>query len=252
MRQPWGQNFLNDKSVAMEIVECLPSGLPRILEIGPGKGALTQHLFGRAPEIVLVELDRVLAEGLVRNWGPRGYKIINEDFLNWTMPDWPLRSCGVIGNLPYSAGNAIVRKFLDWSAWSCAVIMLQKEVADRMVAPPDTADYGLLSLAVQGKATVEKMFDVAPGAFKPPPQVTSSVLRLEPLPVSLIRNEKRFFEVARAAFSQRRKMLLNNLSHGLALEKSDVIAKLTARGIDPQRRPQTLTLEEFNKIAEVL
>ncbi len=252
MRQQWGQNFLNDDSVAREIVDSLPGKFPRILEIGPGRGALTQHLFGRAPEIVLVELDRQLAETLGRRWVAKGFQIVNADFLDWPLPGWPPRSCAIIGNLPYSAGNAIVRKFLDWNAWSHAVIMVQKEVADRMVAPPDTADYGLLSLAVQGKASVENLFDVAPGAFKPPPQVTSTVLRLTPLSSSLIRNEKRFFEIARAAFSQRRKMLLNNLSHGLALEKADVVAKLTARGIDPQRRPQTLSLEEFNTLAEVL
>jgi 16S rRNA (adenine1518-N6/adenine1519-N6)-dimethyltransferase len=107
-----------------------------------------------------------------------------------------------------------------------------------------------LSLAVQGKARVERMFDVPPGAFRPRPEITSTVLRLHPLPSSRIRHEKRFFEVVHAAFQQRRKMLWNALSIGLKLEKPDVEARLRAAGIDHTRRAQTLTLEEFNALTE--
>jgi 16S rRNA (adenine1518-N6/adenine1519-N6)-dimethyltransferase len=254
MRQKWGQNFLADASVARHIVDSLPTeGLDRILEIGPGKGVLTERLLAKKLPVTAVELDTELVATLGRRWGSSyALTVVNVDFLRWPLPDWPPRSTGVIGNLPYSAGNAIVQKFLDWPAWGAAVIMVQKEVADRMVAPPDTPDYGILSLAVQGKSRAEKIFDVPPGAFKPAPKVTSSVLSLVPLPVSLLRNEKRFFEVAHAAFSQRRKMLLNNLSHGLDLEKPHVIAVLEKNGIDPTRRPQTLTLEEFNRLSEIL
>jgi 16S rRNA (adenine1518-N6/adenine1519-N6)-dimethyltransferase len=254
MRQKWGQNFLADADAARRIVEALgPENTERVLEIGPGKGALTQWLMGKSAGLTLVELDAELARVLQSRWGGLNqFDLIRQDFLKWPLPDWPERSVAVISNLPYSAANAILRRLLDWSAWKRAVVMVQREVADRIVAAPDTPAYGLLSLAVQGKARVQKLFDVSPRAFRPPPKVTSTVLRLEPLPRPLIVQEEKFFKTARAAFSQRRKMLLNSLAGGLDLEKSAVLPALERAGLDPARRPQTLTLEEFNRLAEAL
>jgi 16S rRNA (adenine1518-N6/adenine1519-N6)-dimethyltransferase len=252
MRQKWGQNFLVDRAVARRIVDALGDLQGRtVLEIGPGMGALTESLVGRAGRVTAVELDRDLARGLEERWGNRpDLLIVREDFLNWPLPALPPDL--VVGNLPYSAANAILRKLLDWGAWKMGVFMVQKEVADRILADPDTTDYGVLTLAVQGKARVESLFDVMPGSFRPAPKVTSTVLRLSPLPRPLIRREETFFQVARAAFSQRRKMILNPLSHAFGLPKPSVESWLQGAGVDPKRRPQTLSLEDFNRLAEAL
>lgn len=230
----------------MGLIEPAPG--QAVLEIGPGRGALTKYLVESGAELTAVELETVMAAELRLKW-PQ-VNVARADFVQWELPAFPPRSVKLISNLPYSAANAILRKFLDWPAWSLAAVMLQKEVADRIAAPPDCADYGILTLAVQGKARVERMFDVPPSAFRPQPEITSTVLRLHPLPAPRIHHEKRFFEVVHAAFQQRRKMLWNALSIGLKLEKPDVEARLRAAGIDHTRRAQTLTLEEFNAVTE--
>lgn len=248
-RQPHGQNFLVDEDVARRIVELIePAPGQAVLEIGPGRGALTKYLVETGADLTVVELETVMAADLRQKW-PR-VNVVRADFVRWEMPPLPARSIKLIGNLPYSAANAILRKFLDWPAWSVAAVMVQKEAADRIASPPDCADYGILTLAVQGKARVERMFDVPPSAFRPRPEITSTVLRLHPLPAPRILHEKRFFEVVHAAFQQRRKMLWNALSIGLKMEKPDVEARLRAAGIEHTRRAQTLTLEEFNAVTE--
>jgi 16S rRNA (adenine1518-N6/adenine1519-N6)-dimethyltransferase len=141
---------------------------------------------------------------------------------------------------------------MDWAAWSEAVFMVQKEVAERIAAEPGSRDYGILSLAVQGKASVEKLFDVPPGAFTPAPKVMSTVFKLTRLKKSLLFNEETFFKVVHAAFGQRRKTLLNSLSHGLGREKPEVETALRNLGIDPTRRAETLSLDDFNRLSEVL
>ncbi len=250
MRQKWGQNFLIDKAVAGRIVNSLDMPCSRVLEVGPGRGILTQFLLEKTSQVTVVELDRRLAAGLQARWP--SLEVAAEDFLKWPLPDWPENSCQFIGNLPYSAGNAILRKILDWKAWSAAVVMVQKEVADRMTARPNRKDYGVLTLAVQGKAEAEALFDVPPGCFRPAPKVFSTVVRLRRRPRSRIEDEKRFFDVVHAAFSQRRKTLLNALSHGLSLDKPVALASLEKAGIRPERRAETLGLEEFNRLTREL
>jgi 16S rRNA (adenine1518-N6/adenine1519-N6)-dimethyltransferase len=254
MRQKWGQNFLTDAHVAERIVGALGAVEgQRVLEIGPGRGILTQVLVQGAADITAVELDRNLAAGLAKRWpGYPKLNLVNQDFLEWPLPPWPDRTTLVVSNLPYSVGNAILQKLLDWKAWKLAVVMLQKEVAARLLARPRTRDYGILTLAVQGKVQVEKLFDVARGSFTPAPRVQSTVLRLTPLAQPLIRNEPQFFRVIHAAFGQRRKTLSNALSHGLALPKPEVDACLASLGIDPMARAETLPLDQFNQLADSL
>jgi 16S rRNA (adenine1518-N6/adenine1519-N6)-dimethyltransferase len=175
--------------------------------------------------------------------------VVQSDFLDWPLPDRPVGSVKVVGNLPYSAANAILRKVLDWPAWSEAVVMVQKEVALRMVAPVGGDDYGILSLAVQSKAAPSVLFDVWPGAFTPQPKVVSTVLRLRRLETPRFHNEDAFFRVVRAAFGQRRKTLLNSLSHGLEMEKGKVEEALKSCGLDPGARAETITLEQFDRLA---
>ncbi len=254
MRQKWGQNFLTNQKIAERIVRALPDeNSATVLEIGPGRGILTQFLLEKTARLTVVELDQRLSDDLKMKWpGRPGFQVVCHDFLKWPLPDWPVNSCQVIGNLPYSAGNAIVRKFLDWQAWETAVIMVQKEVADRMKAGPGTRHYGILSLAVQSKARVEKLFDVSPGCFHPPPKVMSTVLKLRRFPAPLIKKEEEFFQVVHAAFSQRRKTLVNSLSHGLHLDKTVVTECLEVLGINPVQRAETLTLNQFDQLSQRL
>ncbi|MBI4396098.1 MAG: ribosomal RNA small subunit methyltransferase A [Elusimicrobia bacterium] len=254
MRQKWGQNFLADEKIARRIVDELRiKPEDAVLEIGPGKGVLTRLLIGKVQKIDAVEMDRDLAGRLSARWaGVPGFTVHNQDFLDWALPDWPSGSVKVLSNLPYSASGAILRRLLDWPSWTLAVVMVQKEVADRIVAVHGGTDYGILTLAVQSKAQVERLFDAPPGAYRPAPKVVSTVLRLAHRPQSLLRQEGPFFQVVRAAFAQRRKTIQNSLSHGLDLEKPLVETRLKSTGIDPSRRAETLSLEDFNRLTEAI
>jgi 16S rRNA (adenine1518-N6/adenine1519-N6)-dimethyltransferase len=254
MRQKWGQNFLKDASICRRIVDALRAGpADDVLEIGPGRGALTRFLAGKTATPTVVELDRALEPGLQEKWGTvPGVAVVQADFLEWPLPAPADGNRRVIGNLPYNAANAILRKLLDWPGWSEAVVMVQKEVARRIVAGPGSKEYGILSLAVQCKAEAKLLFDAPPGAFSPPPQVTSTVLRLTRLARPRVAREEAFFRVLHAAFGQRRKTLVNSLSHGLDMEKPRVEAALKSRGLDPGARAETLSLEDFDGLSTVL
>jgi 16S rRNA (adenine1518-N6/adenine1519-N6)-dimethyltransferase len=252
MRQKWGQNFLVDGAAADDIVAALaPRADDRVIEVGPGKGVLTERLVGRVADLTAVELDRVLASRLSERWKsePR-FRCVAADFLEWPLPEGG--GFKVIGNLPYSSANAILRKVLGWPGWTWMVAMVQKEVAERIVAGPGGRDYGVLSLAVQGKSEVERLFDVEPTSFRPAPEVVSTVLGFTRRAVPLMRDEERFFRVVKAAFSQRRKTVSNTLSGGLALTKEQVGRTLEGLGIDPRRRAETLGLDDYNRLAEEL
>lgn len=251
-RQKWGQNFLMDGNVCRRISDALGAGAEdAVLEIGPGRGALTRFLAERTRAFTAVELDRVLAAELREKYAAvPGVEIVNEDFLKWPLPGEG--SFKVIGNLPYNAGTAIIQKILDWRHWSEAVVMVQKEVARRMVSPAGSGEYGILSLAVQAKAEAKILFDVKPGAFRPAPTVISTVLRLKPLASSRLTDEPAFFRVVHAAFGQRRKTLLNSLSHGLKAEKVLVEKALRQCGLSPEARAETVDLETFDKLSQLL
>lgn len=251
MRSKWGQNFLVSEGVSRRIVEALePSS--RVVEIGPGKGALTEHLLPRTTDLTVVELDERLAQTLRARWGYHPhFRVVNRDFLEWDMPPAgdPFR---FIGNLPYSAAAAIVQKVLASDGWDRAVFMVQKEVAERMTATPGGKAWGLLALSVQSRARARKLFHVPPGAFRPAPQVVSTVIELVravPPPVERIGP---FFHVAHAAFGQRRKNLLNSLSHGLARDKKAVEKALSAAGLSPTQRPEAVDLEGFKRLTDAL
>ena len=243
-----------EDGVARRIVQALGAGpSDGVLEIGPGRGALTRFLVGGTKALTAVELDRRLAEDLRRRWGSvPGVTIVQADFLDWPLPEGADGSLYVIGNLPYSAAGPILRKILSWRGWPEAVVMVQREVARRIAAVPGTGDYGILSLAAQIKAEVEILFDVRPSAFHPKPQVFSTVLRLRRLPVPRVLDETAFFRVVHAAFEQRRKTLLNSLSHGLEIEKGRTAEALQACGLDPAARPETVGWEGFDRLSRQL
>ncbi len=254
MRTPYGQNFLSSPPAAQRIAESLQcSAEDRVIEIGPGQGALTVHLIPRCSALTVVELDRTLADLLTRRWGhePK-LTVVTDDFMNWPFPAIPDRPFKMIGNLPYSAAAAIVQKVLAWPGWDRAVFMVQKEVALRMTALPGGKTWGLLSLSVQSRAKARRLFDVSPGAFRPPPKVMSTVVELERLPQPRVSNIDAFFKIAHAAFGQRRKTIANSLSHGLGLDRPTIETVLKGLQIETTRRAETLTIEDYDKISKML
>ncbi len=250
-----GQHFLHDPKIVRRIADL--AGLTHddlVVEIGPGLGVLTRELAARAGKVIAIELDARLAEYLRRQFASTNVEIIHGDALT---VDYAGLTGGrpyqVVANLPYSVATAIIERLLtDEHPPERLVVMVQREVAERLAArPPDMA---LLSVAAQFYATPRIAFRIGAGAFVPPPKVESAVIVLErrketPLPRE---EHARFFRVVRAGFAQRRKRLANALAAGLGLPKEDVEAALVAAGIDPSRRAETLALEEWLKLYQAL
>jgi 16S rRNA (adenine1518-N6/adenine1519-N6)-dimethyltransferase len=263
-RKSLGQHFLHDPGILARIVAAIrPQPDDPMVEIGPGLGALTRPLLERLGHLHVVELDRDLAARW-RTEAAAGLNLtVHEgDALEFdfgalipapvTVPSPPdgevtpgkLR---IVGNLPYNISSPLLFHLAGYSAHIRDMhFMLQKEVVDRMAARPATPDYGRLSVMLQARFRVEKLFNVPPGAFSPPPRVDSAVVRLLPLPREAIpyRDARRFAEVVARAFGQRRKTLRNSLK-GLVDE-----AGFRAARIDPGRRAETLTVEEFARLAD--
>jgi len=246
-KKRFGQHFLTDRHYLRRIVEAIaPRPGDTIVEIGPGTGLLTTELLARIRHLHVVEIDRELAAALRAAWPADRLAVHEGDALEFdfaTLPT-PLR---VVGNLPYNVSSPIlfhVAAAADRIA-DC-VFMLQKEVVDRMVAGPGTESYGRLSVMLQYRFAMGKVLDVPPGAFTPPPKVDSAVVLMKPLPASRprARDDAAFERVVAAAFSQRRKTLRNAVRAFVDAEG------FTRAGIDPVRRGETLSVEEFIALAE--
>lgn len=252
-----GQHFLVDRSVLARILAAVPGdGLP-IIEIGAGRGALTEPLAHLGRPLIAVELDERLAARLQLHLPARpDCRVIQGDILDLAASDL-LAAIGaappyaVAGNLPYAITAPLFRKFLSLEPirprW--LLLMVQREVAAQAVAPPGRRS--LLSVSVQFYSEAEILFPVEPAAFDPPPRVRSAVifLRSRPRPAVSVPSEARFFEVVRAGFRAPRKQLHNSLGLGLWQPPGGAITWLEGCGIDPMRRPATLTLEEWGRLA---
>ena len=248
-RKRFGQNFLEDRGVVERIVEVIrPRSGERMVEIGPGLGALTTPLLQALGRLDVVEIDRDIVRSLRSRFSPEILSVHEGDALKTDFgalgPD--LR---VVGNLPYNISTPILFRL---SAFVAAIrdchFMLQREVVQRMGAQPATAEYGRLSVMLQYRWQIEALFDVAPTAFNPPPKVWSSIVRMTPyssLPVAA-RDERRLAEVVTAAFGQRRKTLRNALAPLVSAQE------LVALGIDPGARGETLGVAAFVGIANYL
>ena len=255
-----GQNFLTDHSVAKKIVEALGDISARtVIEIGPGEGMLTDLLVRRARKLIAIELDHILAAQLRMRYATlANVDILESDFVTveWQSmvgrrpgPLHDLRptqpeTVDVVGNIPYYVTTDIVLRVLEeHQSIARAVLMVQKEVADRMAAEPGSREYGLLSATAQLFARVEKLFTVPPGAFNPPPSVQSSVIRLvmEPKAEQLQVDPEPFVEMLKLAFAQKRKTLSNNLK-GQYGDKP-VAAAMKAARVRADARAEALSLE---------
>ena len=249
-RRALGQHFLRDVGIARAIAELLaPTDRDLVVEIGPGEGALTGELARRSGRLIALEVDRALLDRLRRRWPE--VEVLQADARTWdygTLVRPPGGRVLVVGNLPYSVSKPIVtalhaaRGSIDVMA-----LMLQREVAERLAAPPGGKVYGALSVLTQAGCEVELALRVPPGAFRPPPQVDSAVVRLTPRVESRVpaAMEGRFREVVRAAFGRRRKTLPNALSEGLRVPLTHAREATARAGVDPARRAETLTIEEF-------
>ncbi|RKZ92392.1 MAG: 16S rRNA (adenine(1518)-N(6)/adenine(1519)-N(6))-dimethyltransferase [Candidatus Parabeggiatoa sp. nov. 1] len=246
----FGQHFLHDPNIIQRIVTAIaPQPAQHLVEIGPGKGALTMPLLQHGCQLDVVEIDRDLVELLEQKASySKQLRIYNADALKFDFKqlmtsEQPLR---IVGNLPYNISTPVLFYLLNYANdIQDMTFMLQKEVVDRMVAVPATSNYGRLSVMLQYYCQIKKLFDVSPGAFYPPPKVNSSVVQLKPYvtpPVEVI-NQKQFAQIVKLAFSLRRKTLRNALRN--VLDVKDI----QAAGINPQARAETLTLAEFAQLA---
>ena len=249
-RRALGQHFLRDQATAHAVVDLVaPTERDLVVEIGPGDGALTGLLTGRAGRVIALEVDRALATAL-RARLP-GVEVLDADARSWDYAALTASAGGrvlIVGNLPYSVGKPILTALIGArAAIDEMALMLQREVAERVAAPPGGKTYGSLSIFTQLHCDVRVAFRVPPGAFRPPPKVDSAVLHLRVLrqPRVALPDPRRFETVVRAAFAQRRKMLANALGAGLGLPRDVVRRAAAAAGVDPTRRAETLTMSEF-------
>jgi len=261
----FGQNFLTDQRVIKRMIDALqPQADETIIEIGPGSGALTAPLLERAGRLVAIEFDRNLIPSLTETFSHRkSFTLVEDDALvtDICAAIEPATKARLVANLPYNVGTAILQKLIEQrQCLTEMVLMLQKEVGERITAAPGSSDRGYLSVFVQAYCETEKLFDVAPHAFRPAPKVWSSVLRLKlgERVAAEVKDEKLLWRVVSAGFAQRRKTILNNLRNAPS-PLQDTVKKhggasivLCRAEVDLQRRAETLTLEEWARITRVM
>jgi 16S rRNA (adenine1518-N6/adenine1519-N6)-dimethyltransferase len=258
-RKRFGQHFLEPAWVAKVIEAIKPTADDTFLEIGPGRGALTRPLAARAGRVVAVEIDRDLAAALEHE-AIQTVRIIPSDFLKMNLQEAlageprPLR---VAGNLPYNVSSPILFALLgaadEGRVLSDATLMLQKEVADRLVAKPGRKEYGVLAIQATVSADVSHLLTLPPGAFRPPPKVTSAVVRLRFRPPLVDVGDRHVFErIVRGMFLQRRKTLANALRPVADSLGRDAAELLERAQVDGGLRPEALTVEQIARLSRAV
>ena len=245
-RKRFGQHFLHDPYYLGRIVEAIaPRPGDALVEIGPGEGALTRPLLARAPGLTAIEIDRDLAAGLAAEFAPEHLRVIVADALDFDFGTLP-PDLRVVGNLPYNVSTPLLFHLAGFAERLRDMhFMLQLEVVDRMAAAHSTPAYGRLSVMLQRRFRIERLFKVPAGAFRPPPKVESAIVRLTPLPVEQLApvDPKLFGTVVTRAFGARRKTLRNALA---SLIDAPGLERL---GIDPGLRPENLPPGDYIRIA---
>ncbi|HEY8186580.1 MAG TPA: 16S rRNA (adenine(1518)-N(6)/adenine(1519)-N(6))-dimethyltransferase RsmA [Pyrinomonadaceae bacterium] len=261
----FGQNFLTDQRIINRIIEALePAADETIVEIGPGRGALTAPLLDRVGSLVAIEFDRNLIPLLTEKFSAhKNLKLVQSDALVTQICDVirPAAKARVVANLPYNVATAILQRLIEQRhCLTEMVVMLQREVVERITAAPGSRDRGYLSVFVQAYCECARLFDVAPGSFRPAPKIWSSVVRLilRPQLAVAVKDEKLLWQIVSAGFAQRRKTILNNLRSApsplgeLIKSHGGASILLCQAEVELQRRAETLTLEEWARIARAL
>jgi len=252
-----GQNFLVNSGVLDRIVTTAQiTKDDAALEIGPGLGALTCRLAATAGQVVAIEKDAQFPDLLARYLPAGNLKVISGDALeiDWSELGLPDQNVKVVANLPYSISKPILRRlFEEWRPHlATATLTVQREVAQRLVALPSTSAYGPMAIMATLHGATKKVFDISPGSFWPAPEVVSSVVHIQmrPTPAVALNDEKLFWRLVRAAFAQRRKQLGNTLR--AAVPRDVLTPAMEQAEINPQRRGETLSLEEFARLSNLL
>ena len=265
-RKRFAQHFLEPAWVNKLIVAAAIAPEDSVVEIGPGRGAITRPLAQACARLLAIEVDRDLAADLEAN-KPDNVTVVTGDVLSVDLlpivTEWLGRAPGpanpirIVGNLPYNISSPIMFRLIDFASATSgvrdALLMLQKEVADRLVAKIGTGDYGVLTVLTTLHADVTRVLSLPPGAFRPQPKVHSAVVRLTFRPPNVqLDNHDAFVRMVRSMFTQRRKTAGNALKPFASETGADAAAVLTEVGIDPQRRPETLELAEFAALSNAL
>lgn len=256
IRKSLGQHFLTDPRILARIADAVALAPDEtVVEIGPGRGSLTDALLARAARVVAIEIDRKLVELLRARYAsePR-LTIVEADVLDVNLGEVAGGAYALAGNVPYYITTPILFQALRQPRALRSVLLVQKEVAARMAAPPGDDDYGALSVNVQAVADVELLFRIPAGAFNPPPRVDSAVVRVTPRtkPVVAPGTEERFRTFVQAAFALRRKQMRRVVRTVAERSALDAEAALEASGIDPGVRPETLSAEQFYALGRAL
>jgi len=253
------QNFIVNDRAAKRIVDSLDiQEGDTVLEIGAGKGALTKYLLEKAQKVIAVEIDKKLCQYLEQRFAEKNNLVlINKDILKIDLENLVEQKSHlkVIGNLPYRITSPLLSLLLENREFiPLSVLMVQKEVAKRICAQPGSKDWSPLSITVQLYADVKTLFHLKPTSFYPSPKVESSVIKIVFLkrPRVFIADKNLFLLVVRSAFGQRRKIILNSLSANLNLPKKEVEVILNEAEIDPKRRPETISTQEFADLSKAL
>ena len=256
-----GQNFLSSQSVLEDIAMASEIENEGVIEIGPGFGVLTNELAKRAKKVVALEIDDRLIPVLADTLGEYdNVKVINQDVLKTDMKkliddEFDGEKVSVAANLPYYITTPIITALIEGDLpLKNLVVMVQKEVADRIIATPGTKNYGAISVLCQYYTEPELVCTVGANMFVPPPKVDSAVVKMafRNTPAVSIKDEKMFFKTVKAAFSQRRKTLLNCLVSNFTHTKAELTELMESVGIEPTRRGETLSLDEFARLSDIL
>ncbi|MFH1282672.1 MAG: 16S rRNA (adenine(1518)-N(6)/adenine(1519)-N(6))-dimethyltransferase RsmA [bacterium] len=249
-----GQHFLANKEFAARIVEA--ASLTKddiVLEIGPGRGILTELILLRVKKLIVVEIDEKLVRHLyVKFPKAKNLEIIHKDFLK--LGQLSDKNIKFIANMPYYITSPIIQKLISWPNWKKAVITVQKEVADRISSKHGSREYGVLTISINIKAAADRLFIVPRQNFMPRPKVDSAVVRLTPLTEKIIdpNEEKEFFKLVHACFQQRRKVVANSISHNLSISKQDILKTLQKLDLSPQIRGEEIDLPTYLKLFQEL
>ena len=237
-KKKWGQNFIKDENIIKKIIKVIdPRSNDSIIEIGPGKGALTDFLL-KSKKLTAIEIDPLLCSYLQSKLGPK-LNLINDDFLNIELSEYSKYN-KIVGNLPYYITSPIIFKILNSPFWDEAVFMVQKEVAERIVASPGNKSYGRLSVMIQVTAKVKKEFNISKNIFYPKPKVDSSLIKITAKKSNDVKDIEIFSEIVKKSFGQRRKILKNSLG--------DLIPS-NAYSEYQSKRPEQLSVLDYIKIS---